>query len=137
MRRPEPRKPDPTGPRTRRPPAWLTAEVESGIAQLLAAGLPGAPGRKRAQDLTARWALFLTRRARPDHAGFPRIRAAFAHLASTAPRWPQPGDLLAAILPPPYTPPPPLPTRSRTPAGDVALATAREILGGPTRPGPE
>jgi hypothetical protein len=122
------------GRRDRRPPpAWLADEVERGLALLLAADLPGAPGRKRAGDLTVRWSAVITRRGRPDHAGFARIRGAFGHLARTATRWPTPEELVAAILPPAYTPPAALPTASRTPAGDAALKQAREILAAPTR----
>jgi hypothetical protein len=117
--------------RARRPPEWLIAEVEIGIGLLLAANLPGAPGRKQAADLVDCWAKFIVKRGRPDHAGFARIRAAFAHVAGTARSWPKVKTVVAAILPPPYVPPAPLPTGTRSRAGDAALAKAAAILGVP------
>lgn len=125
------------GPRARRAPAWLVAEVELGLGLLLAADLPGAPGKKRVADLVTRWAVFIVRRRRPDHSDFIRIRTAFERLARTARRWPTVDDLLAALPPLPYRPPPPLPSGQRSAAGDTALATAAAILGATARRGCE
>lgn len=98
-------------------PAWLRAEVASGLQRLVALGLPGQPPAETITLTAAAWceALASTPIAWDAQLDATRVRAAFAALLPQVERWPAPAHLLRHLPPRPalprLTPPAPDPSR--------------------------
>ena len=103
--------------RTNPTPAWLRAEVASGLQRLVALGLPGQPPAATITLTAAAWceALASTPIAWDERQDAPRLRAAFAALLPQVERWPAPAHLLRALPARPPLPrlPPPAPAPER------------------------
>lgn len=112
-------------------PAWMRAEVITGLQRLVALALPGQPPAETIVLTAATWcdALGLLPVAWDERQDAPRLRAAFAALLPQVERWPAPAALLRnlpARPPAPRLPAPQAsPERMRSVRAQLAAITAR------------
>ena len=77
---------------------WMKKEILSGFQALACLNLERQPAREVLPGTVQVWmAALTTGRTWDEVRDVPRIRRAFAAMAGTLRKWPQPADLLAAL----------------------------------------